>query len=77
MEAAVVVVLCDNTRNNAENHEVVAVHRAAAVAPAVAAAAEVVAPEVPRPVVARHPVVRRIVLAILLLRRIAGRWPSA
>jgi len=78
MEAVTVaVVLCDNIKNNAENHAVVVVRRVVAVAPVVAAAVGVVARLVVRPVVAHQLVARRIVLATQLSRKIAGHWQSA
>jgi len=73
----VAAVLCDNIKNNAENHAVVVVRRAVVVAQGVAAAVGVVARVVVRLVVAHHLVARRIVLATQLSRKIAGHWQSA
>lgn len=64
MVVAVVVVLCDNTRSNAENHVVGAVRRAAVVVPevvvAVGAVARAVAVPEARRLVARYRRIARV-----------------
>jgi len=57
---AVALVLCDSTKNNAENHAVGAARRAVAVAPEVAAAVGAVARVAVLPEVAHRPVVHHI-----------------
>lgn len=60
---AVTPVLCDSTKNSAENRAVGAVHQAVAAVLEVAAAVEAVARAAALPGAARRPVARRIARA--------------